>query len=111
LHLLSVPNVQIRFCDRFVDPAFGYVIVTEPVCKIYSMATHSFVAGVNFFIYLAFLVPSEITALGLILQFWTDKIPIAVVITVVLLLYLALNIFAVRFYGGGIMTYLTSSLG
>lgn len=58
-----------RYADRFVDPALG------------------FCAGVNFFVFEAALIPFEIVAFNLILQFWTDKIPTAAVICIVLACY------------------------
>ncbi|KAF8901978.1 general amino acid permease AGP2, partial [Mucidula mucida] len=78
---IPVSSPFVRFADRFVDEALG------------------FCSGLNFYIFLAILVPFEITAFNLMLNFWTDKVPIAAVITFVLLCYLLLNIFAVRFYG------------
>ncbi|KAK0437275.1 general amino acid permease AGP2 [Desarmillaria tabescens] len=78
---IPISSPFIRFADRFVDPALG------------------FCAGINFFLYPAILVPFEITAFELMIHFWTEKIPTAVVIVVVLVCYVALNVFAVRFYG------------
>ena len=43
-----------------------------------------FCAGINFFALQAVLVPFEITAFNIVLQFWTDKIPIVAVIFIVL---------------------------
>ncbi|KAG6883564.1 hypothetical protein C0993_005464, partial [Termitomyces sp. T159_Od127] len=74
-------TVLVRFADRFVDPALG------------------FCAGYNFFALQAALVPFEVTAFNLVLQFWTDKIPLVAVIFFVLLCFAALNLFAVRWYG------------
>ncbi|KAK0430676.1 amino acid permease/ SLC12A domain-containing protein [Armillaria borealis] len=78
---IPISSPFIRFADRFVDPALG------------------FCAGINFFLYPAILVPFEITAFELMIHFWTEKIPTAVVIVVVLVCYVVLNVFAVRFYG------------
>ncbi|KAL9086685.1 MAG: hypothetical protein Q9165_007004 [Trypethelium subeluteriae] len=58
-----------------------------------------FVAGWNFFLYEAILIPFEISALNLVLHFWTDKIPVEVVIVVCIVLYVLINVFAVQFYG------------
>lgn len=69
LYLYECDHKQVRFADRFVDPAFG------------------FCAGVNFFALEVILVPFEIVAFNLILQFWTDKIPAAAIITIVLASY------------------------
>ncbi|KAK0209660.1 amino acid permease/ SLC12A domain-containing protein [Armillaria fumosa] len=78
---IPISSPFIRFADRFVDPALG------------------FCAGINFFLYPAILVPFEITAFELMIHFWTEKIPTAVVIVAVLVCYVALNVFAARFYG------------
>ncbi|KAJ7097729.1 general amino acid permease AGP2 [Mycena belliarum] len=78
---IPISSPFIRFADNFVDPALG------------------FCAGINFFMFEAALVPFEVVAFNLVIQFWTDRIPIAVVITVVLLCYAFLNVFAVAGYG------------
>lgn len=59
----------IRLAGKWVDDALGFMV------------------GWNFFLYEALLIPFEITALNLVLQFWTDKIPVAVVCVVCILLY------------------------
>lgn len=46
-----------------------------------------FCAGINFFIFEAALVPFEVVAFNVVLQFWTDKIPLAAVIVFVLVCY------------------------
>ncbi|KAK0492668.1 general amino acid permease AGP2 [Armillaria luteobubalina] len=66
---IPISSPFIRFADRFVDPALG------------------FCAGINFFLYPAILVPFEITAFELMIHFWTEKIPTAVVIVAVLVCY------------------------
>lgn len=44
-------------------------------------------AGWNFFIYEAILVPFEISALNIVLSFWSDDIPAAAVVSVCIVLY------------------------
>ncbi|KAF9061914.1 general amino acid permease AGP2 [Rhodocollybia butyracea] len=78
---IPISSPFVRFADRFVDPALG------------------FCAGINFFIYEAALIPFEVTAFNVILQFWTDKIPLIAVIFFVLVCYTALNFFTVRYFG------------
>ncbi|KAF7338121.1 General amino acid permease [Mycena venus] len=78
---IPIASPFVRFADRFVDPALG------------------FCAGINFFVFEAMLIPFEVVAFNLVLQFWTDKIPIAAVITIVLVCYALLNLFAVGWYG------------
>ncbi|KAJ7510085.1 general amino acid permease AGP2 [Mycena galericulata] len=78
---IPIASPFVRFADSFVDPALG------------------FCAGINFFVFEAALVPFEVVAFNLVLQFWTDKIPIAAVVTFVLVCYALLNFFAVGWYG------------
>jgi amino acid transporter len=56
-------------------------------------------AGWNFFLYEALLIPFEITALNIVLKYWRDDIPAAAVIAAVIALYAACNILAVKAYG------------
>lgn len=83
--LMPVSGGFIRLAGHWVDDAFG------------------FMAGWNFFIYEALLIPFEITALNLVISFWNDKItdpgPTAGICAGVIILYAALNILAVRGYG------------
>ena len=44
-------------------------------------------AGWNFFLYEAILIPWEISAMNLVLTFWSDKIPIAAVCAACVILY------------------------
>ncbi len=71
---VPISSPFIRFADRFVDPALG------------------FCAGINFFLYLAILIPFEITAFELMVHFWTEKIPTAVIILVVLVCYVCVRL-------------------
>lgn len=59
----------IRLAGKWVDDALGFMV------------------GWNFFIYEALLIPFEITALNLVLQFWTDKIPVAAVCVICIVFY------------------------
>jgi amino acid transporter len=43
--------------------------------------------GINFFVIEAIFVPFEMVAINVMLRFWTDKIPIAVVVVIVLFAY------------------------
>jgi amino acid transporter len=56
-------------------------------------------AGWNFFLYEALLIPFEITALNLVLKYWRDDIPVAAVCAAVIVLYGACNVLAVKAYG------------
>ncbi|KAM0701934.1 hypothetical protein Q7P35_010844 [Cladosporium inversicolor] len=71
----------IRLAGHFVDDALGTM------------------AGWNFFIYEALLIPFEITALTLVLGFWSDNIPGWAIPVACIILYGLLNVLAVRAYG------------
>ncbi|KAJ7606953.1 general amino acid permease AGP2 [Mycena polygramma] len=78
---IPISSPYVRFADRFVDEALG-------VCS-----------GLNWFFSLGIGIPYEITAFNLMLNFWTDKIPVVSVILFVIICYGVLNLFAVRYYG------------
>lgn len=78
---LPISSPFIRFAGRYVDEAFG------------------FAAGWNFFVLEAALVPFEVVACNFILHFWTDAIPTAAVIVIVIVLYALINLLAVKWYG------------
>ncbi|EAT87071.1 hypothetical protein HBI56_140250 [Parastagonospora nodorum] len=78
---MPVSGGFIRMAGHWVDEAFG------------------FVAGWNFFLYEALLIPFEITALNLVLKYWRDDIPVAAVCAAVIVLYGLCNILAVKAYG------------
>lgn len=67
---MPVSGAFIRMADRWVDKSFG------------------FLAGWNFFIYEAILIPFEISALNLVLTFWRDDIPVEAVVAACIVLYL-----------------------
>ncbi|OQU96065.1 hypothetical protein CLAIMM_02201 [Cladophialophora immunda] len=58
-----------------------------------------FMAGWNFFIYMALTVPFEISALNLLLAYWRDDIPVVAVCLTCIALYAIINLFAVGTYG------------
>ncbi|KAJ9420038.1 hypothetical protein FOXG_15791 [Fusarium oxysporum f. sp. lycopersici 4287] len=82
---MPVAGGFIRLAGYWVDDALG------------------FLAGWNFFLYEAFLIPFEITALNLVISFWSPEItkpgPTAGICAVVIILYGLINIVAVRGYG------------
>lgn len=66
---LPISSPFIRFAGRFVDDAFG------------------FAAGYNFFVFEAALVPFEIVACNVIVRYWTDRIPVAILIAIIIACY------------------------
>jgi len=78
---LPISSPFIRFAGRYVDPAFG------------------FATGWNFFVFEAIMVPFEITACNVIIHYWSDAVPAGGIIAICLVLYGAINILAVQWYG------------
>jgi amino acid transporter len=66
---LPISSPFVRFAGRYVDDAFGVA------------------AGYNFFIFEAAMVPFEITACNLIIHYWSDVVPLAAMITIMLVLF------------------------
>lgn len=56
-------------------------------------------AGWNFFLFEAALIPFEITAVNVILHFWADNYSPAIPLAIQIVLYGLINIFAVKWYG------------
>ncbi|KAI8889001.1 hypothetical protein K501DRAFT_239256 [Backusella circina FSU 941] len=69
------------FCRRFVDKSFGAMI------------------GYNYWACWAFIVASELTALPLVMSFWTDKVPDWAWSGIWLVIIYILNLFGARSYG------------
>ncbi|CAK7221276.1 hypothetical protein SCUCBS95973_004439 [Sporothrix curviconia] len=78
---MPVSGGFIRLAGKWVDDALG------------------FMAGWNFFLYEALLIPFEISALSVVLSYWRDDIPAAAVCGAAIGAYILLNIFAVKVYG------------
>ncbi|OBW66882.1 MAG: UBC-like protein [Aureobasidium pullulans] len=79
--LYPVEGGFIRLAGHLVDEAFG------------------FMAGWNFFLYEALLIPFEITALTTVLGYWSDNIPPWSIPIACIVLYGLLNVLAVKAYG------------
>ncbi|CEN59256.1 Putative General amino acid permease [Aspergillus calidoustus] len=59
----------------------------------------SFAMGWNYFFLMAFNIPYEITAIHVLLTYWTDKIHVGVVVAVCLVIYAVLNGLTVKYFG------------
>lgn len=66
---MPVASSFLRMAGKWVDESFG------------------FMAGWNFFLYEAFLIPFEISALNLVITFWTDKVPVPAICIACIILY------------------------
>jgi len=70
-----------RMASYWVDEAFGFML------------------GWNFLLYELCLIPFEISALNLVLTFWSSQIPIWSVCLACTISYGLLNVVAVKWYG------------
>lgn len=78
---LPISSPFVRLAGRCVDEAFQVM------------------AGWNFFLFQAIMVPFEITAVNAVLHFWIDGYSPAIPIVIQLVIYFCINFFAVKFYG------------
>lgn len=79
--LQPVSGGFIRLAGHWVDDAFGFMV------------------GWNFFFYEVLAIPFEITAVSIVIRFWTDAIPIWAICLIVLVLYALINVAAVGVFG------------
>lgn len=78
---LPMPSPFIQLAGRCVDDAFEVM------------------TGINFFLLEAIMIPFEVTAVNVILHFWSTDFSPAIPLVVQLVLYALINLFAVKFYG------------
>lgn len=76
-----VPSGFIRFTSVWVDEALA------------------FSQSWAFFLCQALLIPAEITALHVVITFWTDKFPVEATVVVVVAIYGVLNLFSTELFG------------
>ncbi|KAL1968212.1 hypothetical protein VTN77DRAFT_2047 [Rasamsonia byssochlamydoides] len=79
--LYPVNGAFFTYCLRFIDPSWGFAV------------------GWDYALNWLTILPFEITAAGITIQFWRDDINIGVWITVFLVVLSAIQIFGVRGYG------------
>lgn len=80
---LPVSGTFVHYAERYIDKSVGFAIGW-----VYAVLQ---IANVCY----------EITAVCMVIEYWTDKVPKAVWITILLLLYTFLNIFSVFMFGEG----------
>jgi yeast amino acid transporter len=80
---LPLPGAIPQYCARYVDPALGFAV------------------GWNNWYQCAITLCAEISAAAVLVQFWdqNEKVNPAVWITIIIILIVCLNIFAVSIYG------------
>ncbi|KKA19182.1 Amino acid transporter [Rasamsonia emersonii CBS 393.64] len=79
--LYPVNGAFFTYCLRFIDPSWGFAV------------------GWDYALNWLTILPFEITAAGITIQYWRDDINIGVWITVFLVVLSAIQIFGVRGYG------------
>jgi len=78
---LPLPGAIPQYCARYVDPAMGFAV------------------GWNNWYQCAITLCTEIAAASIVVGFWNDQISIAAWISIIIVLVVCLNIFAVAIYG------------
>ncbi|KAI9784564.1 MAG: hypothetical protein M1839_001786 [Geoglossum umbratile] len=78
---LPLPGAIPQFCARYVDDALGFAV------------------GWNNWYSNAITLCAEISAASIVIGFWNDQINVAAWITLIIVLVVCLNIFAVAIYG------------
>lgn len=69
------------YATRFVDPALG-------------LAT-----GWNYWFKYIIVVPNQLTAAALVIKYWNHTVPVAVWITLFMIVILAINLAGVKYFG------------
>ncbi|KAA1088612.1 hypothetical protein PGTUg99_006712 [Puccinia graminis f. sp. tritici] len=79
--MFPVTGAFIHYTTRFVDPALGFAV------------------GWNYWYSFAVTLPTEITAAGIVIKYWTQSVNVAVWITIFLVATTTVNFFGVKWYG------------
>jgi len=78
---LPLPGAIPQYCSRYVDPALGFAV------------------GWNTWYQAAITLCAEISAAAVVISFWNDTINAAAWISIIIVVVVCLNIFAVSIYG------------
>ncbi|KAG9123387.1 hypothetical protein FRC07_015006 [Ceratobasidium sp. 392] len=79
--LFPVSGGFVHYASRFIDPAVGFAL------------------GVNYWYCYGIALPVELTAAGIVIQYWNTSINVAAWITIQYVLVLIINFLGVRWYG------------
>ncbi|KAK1676672.1 amino acid permease-domain-containing protein [Colletotrichum godetiae] len=97
--ILALVNNSVAEMNTYMPVAGGFV----RLAGYWVDDALGFLAGWNFFLYEAILIPFEITALNIVISFWSDDVvkpgPTAGICAAVIILYGLINVLAVRGYG------------
>ncbi|KXH66375.1 hypothetical protein CSAL01_07258 [Colletotrichum salicis] len=97
--ILALVNNSVAEMNTYMPVAGGFV----RLAGYWVDDALGFLAGWNFFLYEAILIPFEITALNIVISFWSDEVvkpgPTAGICAAVIILYGLINVLAVRGYG------------
>jgi amino acid transporter len=78
---MPLPGAIPQYCSRYVDPALGFAV------------------GWNYWYSCAITLCAEISAASIVIGYWNDTINAAAWISLIIVLIIVLNIFAVAIYG------------
>jgi amino acid transporter len=83
---MPVPAPFIRFGSDWVDEALGFAMGWNFYLNMGKPNLHSSLST-RLMEYQAFLVPFEIVAMSVLINFWSDSVPVYAVIIVMIFLY------------------------
>ncbi|CAG7939072.1 unnamed protein product [Penicillium olsonii] len=95
---VSVPY----FISRFTEPSLGFAVgmLSLLMCIMMKpLLTIFFFTGYNYWYSFSMLLASEVTAAGLVIEYWPSSVSVGVWIAIILIVILFLNIVAVSWYG------------
>lgn len=78
---IPIPGAFTAYATRLLDPSLGFSM------------------GWIYWFSWAITFALELTATGLLIQFWNDSVPISIFIAIFWVLIIAFNLFPVEFYG------------
>ncbi|CUM65841.1 uncharacterized protein PRCAT00003490001 [Priceomyces carsonii] len=98
----TIWTIVILFLCSSVGEMVSYLPISSPFITMAGRCVDEsleFCAGWNYYIMLSLYIPFEITAVNGQIHFWRDDYSPAIPLCVQIVLYVAINIFAVRYYG------------
>lgn len=96
---MPIASPFVRLAGFWVDDALSFAMGWNYFFLMGEFTSDMVVLGTISDKSAAFSIPYEITAIDVLLKFWTDKIPVAVVVVVCFLIYAILNGLAVKWFG------------
>ncbi|KAL4877392.1 amino acid permease-domain-containing protein [Aspergillus karnatakaensis] len=96
---MPVPSAVITFASKWVDEALGFAMGWNYFLNMSVDLKLQRILTLTRCLRRALLVPFEIVALSLMIGYWTDVMPAAAVVVIMMVIYLILNVISVSWFG------------